>query len=100
MGVELRKTKSKGTTIATHTGQNLFAGDSCAASTIYLKAKAHEAAATPSALYHKAEAFQAQLSKPGVLTTLRLLFAFVGVKTCFYVSPNTRFDCRCTVANK
>ena len=57
MGVELRKTKSNGTPIATHTGQNLFTGDFCAASTIYLKAKEHEAAATPSALYHKADAF-------------------------------------------
>jgi hypothetical protein len=71
MGVELRKTKSNGTPIATHAGQNLFAGDACAASTIYLKAKAHEAAATPSALYHKADAFQAQLSKPGVYTCNR-----------------------------
>ncbi len=43
MGVELRETKSSGNPIATHTGQSLFTSDFCDASTIYLKAKEHEA---------------------------------------------------------
>jgi hypothetical protein len=57
MGEELRVIKSRGNPIAAHTGQSLFAGDSCAASTIYLNARSMRPLATPLVqLYRKADA--------------------------------------------
>jgi hypothetical protein len=60
MGVELRETKSSGNPIATHTGQSLFIGDSCDASTIYLKRRSMKPLATPSSstLFRNADACQ------------------------------------------